>query len=73
MYHRLMVIVDELNFKMNEFLEDSPEQTDAAFKYHVTNLKDNFEQPFVDYVNRFFGLCRLFKFLRKGFKKRLSL
>lgn len=50
MYHRLMVIVDELNTKMDELLEESPDETDEPLKKKLMALQEGFEQEFIDAV-----------------------
>ena len=47
MYHRLMVIVDELNYKMAELLKESPDETDAELKEQLMALQEGYEQDFI--------------------------
>lgn len=50
MYQHLMAIVDELNSKMDELLEESPDETDEPLKQKLMALQEGFEQEFIDSV-----------------------
>ncbi len=52
MYHRLMVIVAELNNKMNELLEESPDDTDAVLRKQLMALQEGYEQDFIRKVRK---------------------
>ena len=52
MYHRLMVIVDELNWKMDELLKESPDETDAALKERLMALQESYEHDFIRQVRK---------------------
>lgn len=52
MYHRLTLIVDELNYKMAELLEESPDETDAALKEKLMALQEGYEQDFIRQVRK---------------------
>ena len=52
MYQRLMVIVDELNHKMKELLEESPDETDAELQRQLMALQEGYEQEFIRQVRK---------------------
>jgi hypothetical protein len=52
MYHRLMVIVDELNYKMDELLEESPDETDQELKQQLMQLQEGYEKNFISQVRK---------------------
>ncbi len=52
MYHRLMLIVDELNFKMQELLKESPDETDAVLQRELLALQEGYEQAFIRAVRK---------------------
>ncbi len=52
MYHRLALIVDELNYKMAELLKESPDETDAALENQLMALQEGYEQDFIRQVRK---------------------
>jgi hypothetical protein len=52
MYHRLLLLVDELNNKMNELLEESPDETDEALLKTLQGLQEGYEQAFIEQVRK---------------------
>lgn len=52
MYHRLMNIVDELNQKIAELLDESPDETDEPLKEQLMQLQESYEQQFLQQVRK---------------------
>lgn len=52
MYQRLMLIVDDLNYKMKELLEESPDETDAALQEQLMALQEGYEHDFIRQVRK---------------------
>lgn len=46
MYQHLLQMVDELNQKMDELLEESPDETDAPLKEQLMALQESYERRF---------------------------
>ncbi len=49
---KVLVLHDELNYKMQELLEESPDETDAALQEHLIPLQEGYEQDFVRGVRK---------------------
>lgn len=47
-----MLIVDELNFKMQELLKESPDETDAVLQRELLALQEGYEQAFIRAVRK---------------------
>jgi hypothetical protein len=52
MYHRLVLIVDELNYKISELLKESPDESDAQLKEKLMSLQEGYEQDFIRQVRK---------------------
>jgi len=52
MYHYLVAITDELNQKMDELLEESPDETDDELKDILMGMQEEYEKAFIAGVRK---------------------